>query len=324
MTVDLGVFLDLRNPAWCARPWAEHYRRALHIAETADATLDSVWLSEHHFFSDGYLTQPLAFAAAVAARTKRVRIGTGVLLAALRQPLHIAEEAVIVDLVSGGRLELGFGAGYRRLEYEAAGADFAGRFRATDEAVESVRTLLRSVTPPPIQQPIPMWLGYGSPSGAFRAGMYGVGLLSVDRALHEPYLRGLAAGGHDVSTARMGGLVDFIVTDDPERATARLRPHLVHQLETYRAYRFEDPAKPAPLTVTAESLAALEVAGTPVPGTKVLTPEQAGALLLQVTRGLPVTHVYCWASISGMPDDMVDRHLELLANEVRPALQGAT
>ena len=84
---------------------------------------DSVWLSEHHLFEDGYLPQPLTMAAAIAARTKRIRIGTAVLLAALRPAVQIAEEAAIVDLVSGGRLVLGFGAGYVPREFEAYGAE---------------------------------------------------------------------------------------------------------------------------------------------------------------------------------------------------------
>jgi hypothetical protein len=87
-------------------------------AESAGA--DSVWLSEHHFFDDGYLPQPMTLAAAIASRTQRLRIGTAVLIAPLRSAVQIAEEAAIVDLVSGGRFELGLGAGYRVPEPIAA------------------------------------------------------------------------------------------------------------------------------------------------------------------------------------------------------------
>jgi alkanesulfonate monooxygenase SsuD/methylene tetrahydromethanopterin reductase-like flavin-dependent oxidoreductase (luciferase family) len=322
----LGIFLDLRNPSWCERPWAAHYARSIDLAVDAEgAGLDSVWLSEHHLFADGYLPQPLVFAAAVAARTRRVRIGTGVLLAALRHPLHIAEEAAIVDLVSGGRLELGFGAGYRIPEFAAAGADFRGRFAATDEAVVAVRSLLaNTVTPPPVQRPIPIWLGYASANGARRAGALGVNLLSVDRTLLEPYLEGLAAGGHGAATARMGGVIDLVVSDDPERDTVRLRPHLAHQRNTYLQSRFEGTGQAAPPPITVEELAALHDAGQPTPGTQVVTPDGAIALIRRITDGLPVEHVYCWASIAGMPDDMVDRHIELLATAVRPSLGAET
>ncbi|MDT5028234.1 MAG: hypothetical protein QOE61_4660 [Micromonosporaceae bacterium] len=111
--MELGVLLDLRNPDQWQRPWVEHYQRTLERVERIEAWgAGSVWLTEHHFFPDGYLPQPLVFAAAIAARTTRIRIGTAVVVAALRHPTHLAEEAAVVDILSGGRLELGLGAGW--------------------------------------------------------------------------------------------------------------------------------------------------------------------------------------------------------------------
>jgi alkanesulfonate monooxygenase SsuD/methylene tetrahydromethanopterin reductase-like flavin-dependent oxidoreductase (luciferase family) len=95
----LGLFCDLRNPAQWRRPWADHYRQTLAwIRDAEHLGADAVWLTEHHFFDDGYLPQPLTLAAAIAAQTERVRIGTAIVLGALRHPLHLAEEAAIVDL----------------------------------------------------------------------------------------------------------------------------------------------------------------------------------------------------------------------------------
>src|SRR5581483_3104022 len=114
MAVRIGLYLDLRNPPAWRCPWPVHYARSLEWIEEAERRgAGSIWLSEHHFFEDGYLPQPLTFAAAVAARTRRVHIGTAVYLAALRPAVQVAEEAAVVDLLSGGRLELGLGAGYR-------------------------------------------------------------------------------------------------------------------------------------------------------------------------------------------------------------------
>src|SRR3954453_16699104 len=120
----VGIYTDLRNPPPWRRDWAGHYARVLdRIGEAERLGLDSVWLSEHHLFEDGYLPQPLTFAAAIASRTSRMRIGTPVLLAPLRPAVQIAEEAAIVDLVSEGRLELGLGSGYLPDEFAAFGAD---------------------------------------------------------------------------------------------------------------------------------------------------------------------------------------------------------
>jgi len=141
--VKVGLFLDLRNPPGWGRPWAQLYRDTLATVEAAErAGIDSVWLSEHHLFGDGYLPQPLTMAAAIAARTSRVRIGTAIVLAALRHPLHLAEQAAVVDVLSGGRLELGLGAGFSPAEYAAFGVDLTRRFRLTDEAFVAVREAL--------------------------------------------------------------------------------------------------------------------------------------------------------------------------------------
>ena len=155
----VGIYLDLRNPPQWRRPWAAHYRRALELCDEADRLgAGSVWLSEHHLFEDGYLPQPLTFAAAVAARTSRVRIGTAVLLAALRQPVQIVEETTVVDLLSDGRIELGMGAGYRVPEYAAFGLDLGDRYALVEDRIREVIRLFRerTVTPPPVQDPVPL------------------------------------------------------------------------------------------------------------------------------------------------------------------------
>ena len=110
----VGLYFDLRNPREWPQDWSRLYGFALEMCEEAERLgLDSIWVTEHHLFDDGYLTQPLTFLAAVAARTTRVRLGTAIMLAPLRPAVQIAEEATVVDILSGGRLDLGLGAGYR-------------------------------------------------------------------------------------------------------------------------------------------------------------------------------------------------------------------
>jgi alkanesulfonate monooxygenase SsuD/methylene tetrahydromethanopterin reductase-like flavin-dependent oxidoreductase (luciferase family) len=321
--VKLGLYFDLRNPAPWARPWPEVYGRALDLVVEAERLgAASVWFSEHHLFSDGYLPQPLTFAAAAAARTTRVRIGTAVLLAALRPAALVAEEAAVIDQISGGRLELGIGAGYSVPEYELYNADITKRYGLTDAAVAEIRRLLDEgiVTPPAAQNPFPIWLGYQGPQGAKRAGRLGVGLLSLDRALLDPYREGLVEGGHDPATARTGGMLDIIVADDPEAAFERILPHYAHQLNSYRAAAVAGSGRDAPKEITVEKLRSGAAQKGQIPGLRVLTPTDAVNAIREATDGSPVEHVYLWASVAGMPDDLVERHVELTCTQVAPNL----
>lgn len=305
----LGLFLDLRNPPRWRRPWDEHYRRTIErVAEAERIGIDAIWLTEHHLFDDGYLPQPLTFAAALATATERVRIGTAILIAALRHPRHLAEAAAVVDLVSGGRLELGIGAGWSPAEYEAFGVELERRFELTESAVREVRRLLESpgFAPPPLQRPLPIWLGAQGAIWARRAGRLGAGLLSLDRELLAPYRKGLEKAGLAPGAARMGGLIEIVLADDPEAARERIRPHRAHQLDSYAAVR---GARPRGAYADDAGLLVLGVA-------------EAEAEIRQRTEGLPVEHAYLWLSVAGMPDELVDRHLELAAGPLRAALAG--
>lgn len=318
----VGLFFDLRNPEPWARPWPDVFARNLELVERAEeGGLGSVWFTEHHLFADGYLPQPLTFLAAVAARTRRITLGTGVLLAALRPAPLVAEEAALVDQLSGGRLQLGIGAGYSPREFELYGKDLSKRYGLTDAAVAEIRRLLDEgvVTPPAAQRPFPIWLGYQGPQGARRAGRLGVGLLSLDRRLLEPYREGLEEGGHDPATARTGGMLDIVVADDPEATLARILPHYLHQANTYAECAVAGTGT-EPRVLTAEKLLSRSTAPGQVPGLRVMTPDDAVAAIRDATDGAPVEHAYLWASVAGMPGDVVDRHVELLCTAVAPAL----
>lgn len=317
----VGLFFDVRNPRQWQLPPADHLARTFEvIAHAEQLGADSVWVTEHHMFDDGYLSQPLTFAAAVAARTSRVRVGTGVLIPALRHARHIAEQAVLIDGISGGRFELGLGAGYVAREFEAFGADVTKRFSATDAAFADVRTILdeepqRRLA---VQRPLPMWLGYQGPKGAARAGRLGAGLLTLNRRSYEPYVAALEESGHGGGAARMGGVIDFVVSRDPEAAWERIWPHYEHMATTYLLASV--PGAQLPEGVLASRFGR-DRRGAPI-ALSVFTPEEAVAEVRRKVDGLPVEHVYTWASIAGMPADLVDEHIELLFTEVAPQVRG--
>ena len=320
----LGIYLDGRNPEPWARPWPAFYERQIDVVVEAERLgADSVWLSEHHLFDDGYLPQPLTMAAALAARTHRIRLGTAVLLAPLWNAARLAEEIAVVDNLSGGRLVIGLGAGYSQPEFELYDRDPTSRYGATDHMLRELRRLLGPggpITPPATQQPPELWLGYQGPQGARRAGLLGAPLLSTNRASLEPYQAALDEAGHGSAAARMAGVVTVVVADDPDEAFERVLPHALHQINSYRHAAAAGTGR-TPSPVTADKLRTSRHRHTNVLSPlEVLTPGQTVEWLRQRVDGLPVEEVFCWASVAGMPDDLVDRHLDLWLGEVRPAV----
>jgi alkanesulfonate monooxygenase SsuD/methylene tetrahydromethanopterin reductase-like flavin-dependent oxidoreductase (luciferase family) len=317
--VKVGIYMDLRNPPGWRRPWKGFYGAALErVARAESLGISSVWLTEHHHFDDGYQPQPLTFAAAVAARTKRIRIGTAVLLAPLRPAIDIAEQAAVVDLLSDGRLDLGLGAGYVAAEFEAFGADIGRRFSLLESRVAEVRRLWQegSASPLPRQDRVPIWLGVHGPRGGALAGRLGEGLLAFEPVVVDAYWKGLAEAGRDPNEARLSGAANMVISDDPEAAWPRLAPHVAHQWRTYR-----EAGRPGARVgeVDAERLRA---AGPEMayPRFDVVTPAEAVSRLRAWLGDLPTDTVFFYDSVAGMPDDLVARHLELLAGEVAPAL----
>jgi alkanesulfonate monooxygenase SsuD/methylene tetrahydromethanopterin reductase-like flavin-dependent oxidoreductase (luciferase family) len=320
--MNVGIYFDLRNPPQWRQDPHRLYGFTLEMCEEAERLgANSVWFSEHHLFEDGYLPQPLTFAAAVAARTSRVRIGTAVLLAPLRPAVQIAEDVAIVDILSDGRMELGLGAGYRVPEFELFGADIERRYAATDARVRELRFHWAEgrITPSPVQDRVPIWLGYQGPRGAGRAGRLGEGLLSSNKALAGPYSEGLRDGGHDPASARMAGGIQGWVSDDPEADWPAVSRHLAYQLDSYRRYMVEGTGQPTPKPVDPERVRTRDAA-TPLGGFIHATPEEMAGRIHDLTAGAPVETVFLWASIAGMPEPLVAQHVHTICTRLAPLL----
>jgi alkanesulfonate monooxygenase SsuD/methylene tetrahydromethanopterin reductase-like flavin-dependent oxidoreductase (luciferase family) len=331
--VQVGVLLDMRNPPPWHRPWSEFYADALRQVEEAERLgIDSIWLTEHHFFEDGYLPQPLTMASAIAGRTRRIRIGTAVLIAGLRRALEIAEQAALVDIISDGRMVLGLGAGYRVAEFAAFGEDARRRYALLESRAAEVQRLWEDggFTPGPVQVRAPLWIGAHGPRGARLAGRLGAGLLSFNPEARTAYLEALESAGHGRGAGRLTGLANLIVADDPESAWAQVAPHLGYQWSTYARYAAEGPVTGARPTATvleeldeAVDPSSLRSAGPEMiqPRFDVVTASEAVRRLKAWLGALPVDTVYFWASICGMPSTLSQRHMELLAGVVAPALR---
>src|SRR5580704_4576161 len=145
--IRFGLWYDFRNPTQWPQSADRLYAETLdQIAWGENHGFDDVWLSEHHFIEDGYVPSIMPMPAAIAARTKRIRISSGVLLMPFHNPVRLAEDIAVVDAVSGGRFELGVGVGYKLEEFEGFNVAFKERGGRTNEALGIIRRLLDGET----------------------------------------------------------------------------------------------------------------------------------------------------------------------------------
>jgi alkanesulfonate monooxygenase SsuD/methylene tetrahydromethanopterin reductase-like flavin-dependent oxidoreductase (luciferase family) len=203
---------------------ARVYDRALQRIEVMDRSgYDAVWLAEHHFSSFSVCPSVHMMGGLAAARTTRLRIGTGVSLAPFYHPLRLAEEVALLDVISGGRVNWGAGRGFARVEFENFGVppeESAARFRETVEIVLRAWTEERlvyagkyfqfdgvEVLPKPTQKPHPpVWLAATSDPAIEWAAASGFSILMDPHASHRDigrkrrlYADCLAAAGHSLA-----------------------------------------------------------------------------------------------------------------------------
>jgi alkanesulfonate monooxygenase SsuD/methylene tetrahydromethanopterin reductase-like flavin-dependent oxidoreductase (luciferase family) len=201
---------DLRAPGRSAQERGVLHRSAIEMAAWADEhRCTSLVVSEHHCSDDGYLPSPLTMAAAMAAVTRNTPIVVGAALLPLYDPVRLAEDLITLDHISQGRALVVLGIGYRPVEYELHGVDYARRGAIADEKLERLLEVLRDanagvaeprVTPPPFSSPMPM-LAWGgrSKAAARRAGRNGIGFFaqSDGPGLQEAYEEAARANGHE-------------------------------------------------------------------------------------------------------------------------------
>jgi putative FMN-dependent luciferase-like monooxygenase len=179
----LGFFTRLLDAA----PADERYRLAAEqIAHAEHLGFDTAWVAQHHFHEhEGGLPSPLVFLGHLAARTSRIRLGTGIVTLPLELPVRVAEDAIVLDLLSAGRLELGVGNGGNPTAFAGFELDGAHRTDLFDHNLTRLRDALAGKPLPggdtlyPSQPTLTdrIWQATFSVSGGARAGLAGDGLL---------------------------------------------------------------------------------------------------------------------------------------------------
>ncbi|MGH2830444.1 MAG: LLM class flavin-dependent oxidoreductase [Actinomycetota bacterium] len=254
ITFGLGQF-TLQIPPWDARSPAELYADTLELAAFAEsAGFDSFWLAEHHGSNDSYIPALLPFLSAVAARTTTLQIGTAVMLAPFHDPLRLAEDAAVVDNVSGGRLNLGLGLGWVPDEYRMFGVPMEGRGKRMEEIVEILRQAWTgerfthtgrfytfedaAVTPRPAHH-IPILLGGAAELAIERAAVMGDGHVSASTTTLEAVVETagkIAAIRRERGVAgpyRFGCFMPAGFGDDEAQAWASIRDGVLHVRGSY-------------------------------------------------------------------------------------------
>jgi alkanesulfonate monooxygenase SsuD/methylene tetrahydromethanopterin reductase-like flavin-dependent oxidoreductase (luciferase family) len=255
------VSFDMHAPAF-GTPTRTLYATAIEMAAYADKIgVDRIGLMEHHGSEDGYLPQPFLLAAAMAAVTRTVRFILGAVILPLHDPVKISEQIAILDLVSNGRLNVIFGAGYVRSEFDMFGVSLHDRGRLLDEGIDTILRALNGerfeandrpvfVRSLPIQKPEDIiYVGGGVPASARRAARFGVGLGPINAniiPIYEEECRRLGREPGDFFRPchKLPGII--MLSDDPERTWSILEPHAFHVVSEYARWAAQEENSNSP------------------------------------------------------------------------------
>lgn len=283
--------------------------------------LDSFWLPESHFVSRQPTPAPLVALAAVAARTRSLRLGTTSYLLPIRHPILAAEEVAVLDRLSSGRLILGIGRGFRRALFDAFGVERAHKRQRFEEAVAAMRAAWRGepiaweegedgqrravgLAPLPLQQPHPpLWVAAFGRKGLEQAGRLGLPYLASPleslAALEENYRHHRAALDPAVDAAALPvPVMRTVFVAEDAALVRRVREALARQAVTWRRLRPQSVRDDAAAPVEAWAL----VGGR----------DEVGDAIVRYRERLGMTHLVVRAQVPEAPPGAVDASLSAL------------
>ncbi|MDE2596386.1 MAG: LLM class flavin-dependent oxidoreductase [Sphingomonadales bacterium] len=327
-----GYLYDFRNPAQWRRDPTVLYGEIIDFAAASESMgFAGAWVPEHHGAADGYMPAPNIALAALAARTKTLRLGSAVGLAPLYHPVRFAEECAVLDILSGGRLEMALAIGYRRREAEAFGVDFTRRGARFDEFLEIVRRLWAgervtfagkhytvtdaAIVPASPRGQIPLYIGGFAEKALARVAKYADGYFGNEEVCGL-YADKLREQGKDPSQAkiRIQGLFT-LVAENKAKAMDDLAPYFHHVNNTYGEWLAEDRAIGLDNTALEPmSLDKFRASGI----LQIWTPDEAVARFRAMQERIPVEHYMLMLPL-GLPPETFLPYAELFAREVIPA-----
>ena len=307
---------------------SESVRRFLRRVEWADAAgFDAVFLGERHFTGYGVIGNPTVFASAVAARTERIKIGFAALILALHNPYRLADELVMLDTLSNGRLIIGVGTGNSIVEFGALGIDREQRRDRFYEALDVLDRVWKGdpfehsgpifpasfpgLTLRPIQQPIPLARAASSKESLTDAAQRRIPLLNGrffpetiarNMGIYTGALRNSGASEADIArlTEQCGFLRYIVVARTDAEAHRIARQALAGYIErANEVFEPHDLDAWYPEAVTA---------GTPE------------SVLEQLRSFAPIGRLLGWFDFGDIDPDTADASLNLFIREVLPHL----
>lgn len=319
--------LNFIQPGLEPNEMSARYKAGLDMATFADQHgFMAVTNEEHHGADNGWSPSPLVTAGAILSRTKNIMVSISALLVPLHDPLRIAEDIAVIDLMSGGRLAVIGGLGYRPEEYAAHGKDWSKRGALMDECVDVLlkawtgepfeyRGTTVRVTPKPLSQPHPPFMIGGTSKAAVRRAVrFG---LPISFAAPVPELMSYyyelceQEGKQGFATMPPHGFAHHFIAEDPDKAWAEVGHHLLHEASTYAAWQTPDIKSAVHSSAsTPEELRAEGIY-------RIITPDEAIKLAKEGGDEFSFAlHPLC----GGMPIDRGWEFLQLFVDKVLPAV----
>jgi probable F420-dependent oxidoreductase len=312
-----------------------YYRDALEeVTRAEELGFDSVWMEEHHSVTDHYWPSPLPVLAGFATRTTRMRLGTDILVAPFYHPVRLAEDAAMLDVMSGGRFVLGVAIGYKPDEFALYGAELEKRGARFEEQLAIMKALWTQesvafhgatyrvtgrLEPKPITRPHPpVWIGGWGEITLRRAATLADNWIpgptaDLARLLagKRQFLANRAAAGRTEPVTEWPLTRDVIIAETDREARELAEKHIMISYRKEYAGGWRHPFIDASIATDLDGLMKNRflIGG----------PDQVVRALRPFVTEYGMTHLICRVFFPGMPHRHIMRELELLAREVRPA-----
>lgn len=297
---------------------------------------DSVWLEEHHSIHNHYWPSPLMALAGIATRTKRVQLGTDIMVLPFYHPVRVAEDMAMLDMISGGRAIFGAAIGYRPPEFELYDVSLDDRGARYVEMLRIIRALWTqdqvnyvghffkikgSIEPRPTK-PIPIWLGGWGKLSLKRAAKWGDAWIpgptaNLDRLMEaqKHYRAFLVEAGKNPADAPTPLTREVVIAETREQARRLAEKYVMVNYRDEYGGGWKHPL------IGSQDQTQLALDSLNKDRFIVGNPDDCIANISRFVELFGVDYLICRLYFAGMPHDHIMTELRLLAREVFPAFR---